>query len=333
MATNNSKRRILIFSTAYYPFVGGAEVAIKEITDRLGNDFDFDLITARLQKNSPEFEKIGNVNVYRTGVGRVVLDKLILPFVGVRLVSKLYKQNNYFCFWAMMVTFGSGAGFLYNIFRKLSGRKKIPIILTLQEGDSESHLKYKWAGLIALSWKLALWQTDFLTGISNFLLNKAKRNGYKKKVFLVPNGVDVRIFSQKIEDKTKIEIKKSLAKKEGDVLMVLLESDESIRKSKGGNRPINTMEDRARISAALKSVDIVVKLPHMGSDKEYDDLIEKIQPAVLASAIGDRAIDHKKRQAKKLEIELKIVMKVLKDKSTTNLVNLLSHPEFISGSK
>ena len=220
MATNNSKRRILIFSTAYYPFVGGAEVAIKEITDRLGNDFDFDLITARLQKNSPKFEKIGNVNVYRTGVGRVVLDKLILPFVGVRLVSKLYKQNNYFCFWAMMVTFGSGAGFLYNIFRKLSGRKKIPIILTLQEGDSESHLKYKWAGLIALSWKLALWQTDFLTGISNFLLNKAKRNGYKKKVFLVPNGVDVRIFSQKIEDKTKIEIKKSLAKKEGDVFLV-----------------------------------------------------------------------------------------------------------------
>src|SRR3989344_1919018 len=213
MATNNSKRRILIFSTAYYPFVGGAEVAIKEITDRLGNDFDFDLITARLQK-------IGNVNVYRTGVGRVVLDKLILPFVGVRLVSKLYKQNNYFCFWAMMVTFGSGAGFLYNIFRKLSGRKKIPIILTLQEGDSESHLKYKWAGLIALSWKLALWQTDFLTGISNFLLNKAKRNGYKKEVFLVPNGVDVRIFSQKIEDKTKIEIKKSLAKKEGDVFLV-----------------------------------------------------------------------------------------------------------------
>ena len=146
--------------------------------------------------------------------------KLILPFVGVRLVSKLYKQNNYFCFWAMMVTFGSGAGFLYNIFRKLSGRKKIPIILTLQEGDSESHLKYKWAGLIALSWKLALWQTDFLTGISNFLLNKAKRNGYKKEVFLVPNGVDVRIFSQKIEDKTKIEIKKSLAKKEGDVFLV-----------------------------------------------------------------------------------------------------------------
>ena len=29
-------QRVLIFSLTYHPFVGGAEVAIKEITDRLG---------------------------------------------------------------------------------------------------------------------------------------------------------------------------------------------------------------------------------------------------------------------------------------------------------
>lgn len=29
--------KVLIFSTAYLPFVGGAELAIKEITDRLGS--------------------------------------------------------------------------------------------------------------------------------------------------------------------------------------------------------------------------------------------------------------------------------------------------------
>ena len=47
MATNNTnKKRILIFSTAYYPFVAGAEVAVKEITDILSSDFEFDLITA-----------------------------------------------------------------------------------------------------------------------------------------------------------------------------------------------------------------------------------------------------------------------------------------------
>ena len=51
------QKSILIFSTAYYPFVGGAEIAIKEITDRLKNYFDFDLITARLDKNLPEIER------------------------------------------------------------------------------------------------------------------------------------------------------------------------------------------------------------------------------------------------------------------------------------
>ena len=214
------KKRILIFSTAYYPFVGGAEVAIKEITDRLGGGFDFDLITARLDKKLPKNEKIGNVNVYRIGSGRPMFDKLLLPFAGVFLVSSLHKKRNYYCFWAMMVTFGSGAGYLYNILRMLTGYKKIPIVLTLQEGDSENHLLYKWFGLIALSWKLALWQTDFLTGISNFLLNRAKKNGYKGQSFLVPNGVDLKIFSEKIGENVKSELKNRLGKKEGDVFLV-----------------------------------------------------------------------------------------------------------------
>ncbi|MCG2695311.1 hypothetical protein L6261_04530, partial [Candidatus Parcubacteria bacterium] len=59
-------KKILIFSTVYYPFVGGAEVAIKEITDRIG-DIEFDMVTLRFDKNLPKFEKIGNVNVYRIG--------------------------------------------------------------------------------------------------------------------------------------------------------------------------------------------------------------------------------------------------------------------------
>jgi len=63
----NNKKKILIFSTAYCPFVGGAEVAVKEITDRLGEDFEFDMITARLDNSLPRYEKIGNVDVHRVG--------------------------------------------------------------------------------------------------------------------------------------------------------------------------------------------------------------------------------------------------------------------------
>jgi len=62
-------RRILIFSLVYYPrFIGGAEIAIKEITDRISpDDIEFDMITLRLDSRLPKEERIGNVNVYRVG--------------------------------------------------------------------------------------------------------------------------------------------------------------------------------------------------------------------------------------------------------------------------
>src|SRR4051812_1794708 len=102
--SNSNKQKILIFSTAYYPLVGGAEVAIKEITDRL-EEFEFDLITAKLQKNLPYFEKVGRVNVYRLGSGRPVFDKLLLPFRGAVLALKHHQSQNYILQWGMMVTF------------------------------------------------------------------------------------------------------------------------------------------------------------------------------------------------------------------------------------
>jgi glycosyltransferase involved in cell wall biosynthesis len=218
--TINTKPRILIFSTAYYPFVGGAEVAVREITERLSDDFDFDLITARLEKKLLKVEVIGKVNVYRVGIGVPFFDKISLPFLGAIKAWNLEKKANYKHIWGVMVTFGSGAGYILNILRTVSVRKRIPITLTLQEGDSESHLEYKWAGLINLSWRLALWQTDFLTAISNFLLNRAIRKGYKGQSALVPNGVDINIFSQKIDEGISQELISRLNKKSEDIFLV-----------------------------------------------------------------------------------------------------------------
>ena len=220
MKTNDTnKKRILIFSTAYYPFVGGAEVAVKEITDRLEN-FEFNLITARLRKDLPSVEIIGRVKVYRIGTGHPFFDKLFLPFRGASLALNLQNDRDYFCLWGIMITFGSGAAYIFNLLRQLSGKKTIPIVLTLQEGDSENHLQYKWAGLISLSWKLALKQTDVLTGISNFLLNRAKKNGYKGESVLIPNGVDLSVFGREISLDVKNNIMEKLGKKPGDIFLV-----------------------------------------------------------------------------------------------------------------
>lgn len=214
------KKRILIFSTAYYPFVGGAEIAIKEITDRTSKEFQYDLITAKFEPRLPSLEVIGNVTVYRIGWGNPTLDKLVLPFFGAIKAWKLNTKNNYICFWGVMVTFGSGAAYVCNVLRRLVGKPKIPMVLTLQEGDSESHLQYRWGGLIRLSWKLAMWQTDVLTGLSNFLLYRAQRMGYTGTSILVPNGVDLKTFTKRIVLKDKEELRKRFNKKEGDVFLV-----------------------------------------------------------------------------------------------------------------
>jgi len=51
-------KKILIFSITYYPsYVGGAEVAIKEITDR-NKDIEFHMVTLRFDRNLPKKEKI-----------------------------------------------------------------------------------------------------------------------------------------------------------------------------------------------------------------------------------------------------------------------------------
>jgi len=73
-----------------------------------------------------------------------------------------------------------------------------------------------------------------------------------------------------------------IAKSYGDVLIVGLNSDESVRRLKGETRPINSEEDRAFILASLEAVDYVVKFYE---DTPYE-LIKIIQPYTLVKG-GD----------------------------------------------
>jgi len=72
------------------------------------------------------------------------------------------------------------------------------------------------------------------------------------------------------------------AKSFGDILIVGLNSDASVRELKGPTRPVNTEDDRAYILAALDAVDYVVKF----SDDTPHDLIRMIAPDVLVKG-GD----------------------------------------------
>lgn len=69
----------------------------------------------------------------------------------------------------------------------------------------------------------------------------------------------------------------SKAKSFGDVLIIGLNSDSSVRKIKGPKRPINNQADRAYILLALKAVDLVV----IFGEETPQKLIEAIKPDVL----------------------------------------------------
>ena len=66
------------------------------------------------------------------------------------------------------------------------------------------------------------------------------------------------------------------AKRQGDVLIVGLNSDSSVKKLKGPERPINNENDRAEVLAALEMMDYVVIF---GEDNPIN-LLEIIKPDV-----------------------------------------------------
>jgi rfaE bifunctional protein nucleotidyltransferase chain/domain len=74
------------------------------------------------------------------------------------------------------------------------------------------------------------------------------------------------------------------AKSLGDVLIVGLNSDASVRRLKGKSRPIQSQRDRAAILSALRSVDYVVMF---GEDRP-DRLIEQVKPDVLVKGADYR---------------------------------------------
>jgi glycosyltransferase involved in cell wall biosynthesis len=71
---------------------------------------------------------------------------------------------------------------------------KVPIVLTLQEGDPPSYIRTKWFGLVGLSWRLALKRSTAVTVISTYLGSLAKEFGYQGEAVLIPNGVDAARF-------------------------------------------------------------------------------------------------------------------------------------------
>lgn len=193
-------RKALIFSLAYYPsLVGGAEVAIKEITDRIGlEDIEFDMVT--LYAGASRFERIGNVNVYRVGPKIHVIGSTMpsisyftkfqyVAFAFFKSLTLHYKRRYDFT-WSVMASFNGFSALFFKLIHP-----KVPFILTLQEGDSIEHIR-KALGIMYPLYVQIFKKADYIQAISNFLADYGKKMGATCPITVVPNGVDFKFFSQ-----------------------------------------------------------------------------------------------------------------------------------------
>ena len=77
------------------------------------------------------------------------------------------------------------------------------------------------------------------------------------------------------------------AKSFGDVLILGLNTDDSVRKLKGSNRPINSEADRSFVIDGLKAVDYVI----LFSESTAENLVAEIKPDIYVKG-GDYNLDN-----------------------------------------
>ncbi len=264
-------KRVVIFSTAYFPLVGGAEVAMKEITDRLP-DWRFDLFCARLKPGLASAEKIGHVMVHRVGFGQP-MDKYLLPVLGplVALYRTRYAVRGTKDFspivWSLMASYG---GFAALVYTWLCPKSKL--LLTLQEGDPLEHYANR-IGWLEFLHKMIFRRADAVQAISNFLADWAIKMGFKGRPEVIPNGVDVEKFMRWINVEERRKLRQEWKVNDQDVVLITT----SRLSSKNG------IDDLIRSLISLP-LNFRVVIAGEGEDKKKLDLLVK------ENNLGDRVI-------------------------------------------
>lgn len=238
------KKRILIFSLGYYPnLVGGAEVAIKEITDRFDpQEWECDMVTLRFDANLPKKEKIGNVNVYRMGFAKpgaeisdsyafpLTLNKYLYIPLAFWKASVLHWKKRYDAVWGMMVSPSVPAA----LFRII--HPHVPYVLDIQDGYPPEEIKAKAKPIWPL-FRAVFTKADRIKAISNFLAEFATEMGHKKEIEIIRNGVAITHF--RTRDEVLIEEIKKKFNKQPDEKWIITTS--RLQKKNGVNDLIESL--------------------------------------------------------------------------------------------
>ncbi|KKU87217.1 MAG: Glycosyltransferase [Candidatus Gottesmanbacteria bacterium GW2011_GWA2_47_9] len=281
-----SPKRILIFSLAYHPMVGGAEIAVKEITDRI-TDIEFDMITMRFNAVHPEKEQIGNCMVYRINTS-----KNFFPFRAFLFAKKLHSDRPYDATWAIMANWAGFAALFFK-FRF----PQVPFILTLQEGDPIPYIKRR-VWFVYPLFKKIFTRADIIQAISTYLADWAKNMGYRGQVEVIPNGVDVEKFRPTANNNqpttnTVLITTSRLAEKNavGDIIKALKFLPNDVILKIIGTGPLEfELKELARITGQGSRVKFLGHIPHYDISKYLHEADIFVRPS-LSEGMGNSFIE------------------------------------------
>lgn len=195
------KPLVIAFITSYFPYIGGAEISLRQIAQQLSDDFDFLILTARYHaKNSAHaYEKEGEI--WRLGIA-CPLDKWLLPLAVPairRRIAAERREGRSLVLWGLDISQASLAATVTRWSDAL-----LPFVLTIQYGEPPQRLAQGRRGMIRRSFKFMLANADHVTAISTPLIETARLYGHDGPMSYIPNGVDLDLFKPGGRRKSKV---------------------------------------------------------------------------------------------------------------------------------
>ena len=202
-------------------------MAIKEVTDRIPKEeYSFDMITLRFDPSLPKFERFGNIDIFRIGFTYknsgiadfkkfpLVINKYLYPFWALAYAIVLHRRKPYD---AVMTTMTSYSSFATLFFKFLF--PWIKYIARADDGDPFPYYESR-ARIAGPLFRMLFTKADFLVVVSSYLLGTVRSLGYKGPSAIVPNGVDVKYFSQNYPPEEISKIRRSFGFEEDSTILI-----------------------------------------------------------------------------------------------------------------
>ena len=214
------KSNIAVFSMAFAPFEGGAEIAAREVIKRL-NGLNFTILAYKFDRNWLSRESGDNYEIIRLGKGILggkrygrIWNKIGYVISAWQKAEELHKQKRFEVIWVIMASYGGIAALFFKL-----NHPRVPLLLTVQEGDSERHLLFGKFGLVGLFGRFIIKNSDYIQVISNYLKDFVKQRGAGCPIEVIPNGVDLDLFGTDYKNSEIKAVRENLGIKDDYVIV------------------------------------------------------------------------------------------------------------------